>query len=369
MGLPVWPVIAAWLVLTAPALLPFPFPISALALKNPEVTQLDDYGMPPPAAFWSSIPRRLLTTAAVSPVNGPALMACVDALTGITDAQRAHARLVVQELIFGASACQNTPPLPALMEPNTLAAVEHGSFVTDNIVSWLKAGFCAGPFLAPPVPGFRCNSILAVPQPGKVCVILNLSSPDGQSFNDNINDNLLESVVMSTTCQVEYTIVDCGVGARIWKYDLRDAYKNFPEQTADFRLQGFPWLGKFFVEMQLIFGARNSVPVFDRLGDILVVIAIALSGIARRFDHRTLDDAPIVTPASSSAGPTPTFLLSKKIYQVLDSGQCSFLDSPPSGTVIAGRARLFYTRLTCLSCEIIGALLIAILFWVCGIRA
>ena len=47
----------------------------------------------------------------------------------------------------------------------------------------------------------------------------------------------------------------------------------------------------------------------------------------------------------------------------------SFLGSPHSGTVIAGRARLFYTRWTCLSCEIIGALLIAILFWVRGIRA
>ena len=90
MGLPVWPIIAAWLVLTAPVLLPFPFPISALALKNPEVPLLDDYGMPPPTAFWSSIPRRLLPTEAVSPVNGPALMARVDALTGITDAQRSH---------------------------------------------------------------------------------------------------------------------------------------------------------------------------------------------------------------------------------------------------------------------------------------
>ena len=239
LGLPIWPVIAAWLVLTAPVLLPFPFPVSALALKNPEVTQLDDYGMPLPAAFWSSIPRRPLTAKAVSPVKGPTLMARVDALTGLTDAQWARARLVVHKLIFGASACQNSPHLPALMEPNTPAAVEHGSFVTDNIVSWLKAGFCAGPFLAPPVPGFRCNSILAVPQPGKVRVILNLSSPDGHSFNDNINDNLLESVLMSTIRQVGYTIVDCGVGARIWKYDLRDAYKNVPAQPANFRLQGF----------------------------------------------------------------------------------------------------------------------------------
>ena len=79
LGLPIWPVIAAWLVLTAPVLLPFPFPVSALALKNPEVPQLDDYGLPPPAAFWSSIPHRPLTAKAVSPVNGPALLARVDA--------------------------------------------------------------------------------------------------------------------------------------------------------------------------------------------------------------------------------------------------------------------------------------------------
>ena len=46
-------------------------------------------------------------------------------------------------------------------------------------------------------------------QPGKVRVILNLSSPDGHSFNDNINDHLLEKVVMSTARQVGYTIIDC----------------------------------------------------------------------------------------------------------------------------------------------------------------
>ena len=95
----------------------------------------------------------------------------------------------------------------------------------------------------------------------------------------------------------------CGVGARIWKYDLRDAYKNVPAQPADFRLQGFRWLGKFFVETQLIFGARTSVAAFDRLGDTLLAVAVAISGIARRFVHRTLDDAPIVTPAFSSDGP------------------------------------------------------------------
>ena len=189
------------------------------------------------------------------------------------------------------------------MSPNTPAAVTHGAQVTDNIVSWLKAGFASGPFLAPPLPDFRCNSILAVPQPGKVRVILNLSVPDGASFNDNINDFQLEKVVMSTARQVGYTIVGCGRGARMWKYDLRDAYKNVPARHADFRLQGFRWLGLFFVETQLIFGARTSVAAFDRLGATLLILAIMMSGILFSYVHRTLDDAPIVTPADSPAGP------------------------------------------------------------------
>ena len=96
-------------------------------------------------------------------------------------------RLSVQELTHGASACQLSPPLPPLNTRNTPAAFTHRQQVTDNIVGWIKAGFTAGPFKAPPLPDFRCNPILAVPQPGKVRVLLNLSAPDGASYNDNVN--------------------------------------------------------------------------------------------------------------------------------------------------------------------------------------
>ena len=166
----------------------------------------------------------------------------IESTPGLKVSEIARGRLAVDELL-------HVPEYPSGSHP---WRPSH-----DNMVSWLKAGFASGPFLAPPLPNFRCNSILAVPQPGKVRVILNLSVPDGSSFNDNINDNQLERVVMSTARQVGYTIVACGRGARMWKYDLRDAYKNVPARHADFRLQGFRWLGLYFVETQLIFRRLN----------------------------------------------------------------------------------------------------------------
>ena len=145
--------------------------------------------------------------------------------------------------------------------------------------------------------------MLAVPQPGKVRVILNLSAPDGASYNDNLNPLLLEKVQMSTARQVGYTVVRCGRGARIWKYDMHDAYKNVPVRHADFRLQGFYWLGKYFLEMQLIFGGTTSVPSYDRLGHTTLDVAVAESAIDPNCVHRALDDAPVVTPADSPTSP------------------------------------------------------------------
>ena len=41
------------------------------------------------------------------------------------------------------------------------------------------------------------------------------------------------------------------------KFDFVDAYKNIPATLADLRLQGFTWLGKFFVENNMTFGGET----------------------------------------------------------------------------------------------------------------
>ena len=136
---------------------------------------------------------------------------------------------------------------------------------------------------------------MAVPQKDKVRVIMNLSYPDGDSFNDYVDENRLEKVHMTTARSFGYEVVQRGRNARMWKYDLKDAYKNVPARTQDLRCQGFTWLGKHFIESQQVFGAKSAVAAFDKLGHTLLDIAAAQSGTRNSDLHRCLDDVPFVT--------------------------------------------------------------------------
>ena len=84
---------------------------------------------------------------------------------------------------------------------------------------------------------------------------------------------------------------------------MGDAYKNVPVRHADFRLQGFRWLCKYFLETQLIFGGTTSIPSYDRLGHTTLDVALAESVIDPDCVHRALDDTPVITPANSPTGP------------------------------------------------------------------
>jgi hypothetical protein len=85
--------------------------------------------------------------------------------------------------------------------------------------------------------------MMAVEQRDKIRIVMNLSGPEGESFNDAINELALEKVSMSSARLFGYSVVECGIGARMWKYDMVDAYKTIPAATSDLRLQGFTWLG------------------------------------------------------------------------------------------------------------------------------
>jgi hypothetical protein len=107
---------------------------------------------------------------------------------------------------------------------------------------------------------------------------------------------------MSTARFFGYSVVDCGVNCLIWKWDMVDAYKHIPTALPDLRMQGFSWLGRFFVEKQQVFGSSYAVSAYDRLGHTLAVLAAHLSGFPRNRIHRTLDDLPIVDTEDSNTG-------------------------------------------------------------------
>jgi len=162
-----------------------------------------------------------------------------------------------------------------------------------------------GPFLAAPFKGFRANTLMAVNRGGKVRPVINMSGPSGGSFNDNMLKYKLEKVRMSTAKEFSFEVLEAGRGALMSKFDLKDAFKLIPARRDDWRLQGFKWLGCFFVETQMIFGAVPSVSNFDRLGNVTVELAKAKAGLQNKKVCRTLDDITIVSPKNSRA--TETF--------------------------------------------------------------
>jgi hypothetical protein len=140
---------------------------------------------------------------------------------------------------------------------------------------------------------------MAVDQGEKVRLVLNVSAPKGCSFNDNVVQEGIEKVSMSSARAVSHIIVDAGVNAIMSKLDKKDAYKLIPARTEYLTLQGFSLLGKFFVETQQIFGSQKAVENFDRLGNTVHRISVIESGIDPATAPRQLDDVVCVSPAKS----------------------------------------------------------------------
>ena len=128
--------------------------------------------------------------------------------------QRLRADRVVHDLQFG-SQVPFLASLPALRIPNTPSVTAHGEEFTDTLAWWIRQGYVAGPFAAPPLPLFRTNAMMAVEQRNKIRIIMNLSAPKGSSFNDAIDELALEKISMSSARLFGYSLTDCGVGARM----------------------------------------------------------------------------------------------------------------------------------------------------------
>ncbi len=182
----------------------------------------------------------------MSPVDAVMAANMVEKLGGrLRPAQVHRAATVVKELREGVQV-PLVQDLLNLRVPNTASLYKYGEQFTDALAGWLKKCFVAGSFAISPYKDQRINSMIAVEQKNKVRIVMNLSGPKGASFNDAVDENRLEKVVKSTARQYGYSLIECGVGARQWKWDMEDAYKNMQAALEDCRLQGFTWLGALF---------------------------------------------------------------------------------------------------------------------------
>jgi hypothetical protein len=299
-GLPAeWGQVSSWMSQKALPDMPTMLAKPELAKKCQEVPTLLDYRRPPPPGFWDVFPSSILPEDISTPVNIERMEALVqEAGVSWTGQQLTRSSKAIRDQKEGASAFQKKP-LPPICVGNAKSSHTHGEMITDTLAAWTKSGIIKGPFIAPPVQNFRSNSIMAVDQKDKVRLVMDMSRPEGRSFNSNLTKHLLDKVDMSTARRFGYTAKEAGMNAIMSKLDMKDAYKLVPARKQDWRLQGMAWLGRYFIDLKETFGGTPSVTNYDALAATVQDLAIYRANVPRRWVHRTLDDSPVVSPAKS----------------------------------------------------------------------
>ena len=301
LGLPtLWLRVMTWLLFCGPTWLIPTTEQKEKPRKHENIPILHDYRKKPGKDFWKQFPVRNVPKTAETKINVSKLEKLLkERREFLTNAQYKRGMKVVQYLTDGAPSFQKNY-LPPIMCRNNESSYENGPMLTDAIADWSVEGFVAGPFDSPPVKDFRSNPLKVVVQHGKARPILNVSSPIGASFNDNIDETKLERIEMSSPSRFGQSVIKAGKNAWMSKFDMRNAYKNIPCKVKDLRLQGFEWYSKYFIETTQMFGARTSVSNFDILGNTIMTLAKTFCEIPGSLVHRQLDDVPVVGPSSKN---------------------------------------------------------------------
>ena len=95
---------------------------------------------------------------------------------------------------------------------------------------------------------------------------------------------------MSSPVLVAQKLLKLGPGCFMSKIDHSSAYKLLPVKYGHLWLQGFVWMGKIFIETSQIFGARSSVPTYDRFHYCFVEIVKFYGRDYAILYERQLDD-------------------------------------------------------------------------------
>ncbi len=232
---------------------------------------MKNYDSDPGKEFWSVFPERTFPNKISTDINVDNLAKILNERSPfLTTAERLRGMRTIDALKFRASAHQKSE-LPCMTVKNAKSALKHGQYMTDNVAE----------------------------QNEKVRPCMNVSLPEGGSLNDNVKLCDVEKVHMSSARLFGYALREAGTGATISKFDMKDAYKNIPAKLDELRLQGFIWLGKFFIELKQTFGALTSVSNFDILGNIVQTLARAVGKLPKNWCQRQLDDNPVVAPAKT----------------------------------------------------------------------
>ena len=145
------------------------------------------------------------------------------------------------------------------------------SVIDDYLHRELAKGRIAGPFSSPQLPHLhisRFGVITKKHQPGKWRLILNLSSPDGQSVNDGIRKDPFTVQYMKVYDTID-GIMSLGRGTLLAKFDADSPYCITPVHPNDLDLLGMQWQGNYLVDITLPFGLPSVPYVFSSVAGLV----------------------------------------------------------------------------------------------------
>ena len=181
---------------------------------------------------------------------------------------------------------------------NLLSAILNQEVVSSYIKEEMSLGRLVGPLPQEVASQAHINPIGVIPKghtPGKLCLIVDLSSPSGRSINDGINQ---------AWCSLSYISVDditriigrMGKGALLGKMDIKNAYRIVPVHQEDQLLLGIRWQGEVYIDTRLPFVLRSAPIISTALADALEwIVKQQGAGILLHY----LDDFITVGPPDS----------------------------------------------------------------------
>lgn len=182
---------------------------------------------------------------------------------------KVEAEFLLEGFLNGFS-IQYTGPRSPRDAKNLRSTTLNPELISRQIEKEVNAGRVAGPFSKRPLPNLIVSPIGLVPKktPGEFRMIHHLSFPPGESVNDFIDPAL---------CTVQYTSFDEAVSmvqslgrhCKLFKCDIKSAYRLIPINPSDFELLGFCFNNQFYFDKALPFGASISCITFERFSRFL----------------------------------------------------------------------------------------------------
>ena len=92
--------------------------------------------------------------------------------------------------------------------------------------------------------------------------------PEGRSIND-YTDQSLTSVQYTSFDKAVELIQNLGTGCKLFKMDIKNAFKLLPIRPKDFELLGFQFRDNYYFDKTLPFGASISCATFEKFSTFL----------------------------------------------------------------------------------------------------